>query len=65
VADDDGWARLAVVGSKISNRYPSFDSRNYGYAKLSSLVRAIDLFTVAKRQEGADRKYTVIYIRKK
>jgi uncharacterized LabA/DUF88 family protein len=65
VADDDGWARLAVVGSKISNQYPSFDSRNYGYAKLSSLARVIDLFTISKRQEGTDNKYSVIYIRRK
>lgn len=65
VADDDGWARLAVVGSKISNQYPSFDSRNYGYAKLSSLVRAIDLFKVSIRQEGTENKYNVIYIRRK
>ena len=65
VADDDGRARLAVVGSKISNQYPSFDSRNYGYAKLSSLVRAIDLFTVTTRQEGTGHKYNVIYIRRK
>lgn len=65
VADDDGWARLAVVGSKISNQYPSFDSRNYGYAKLSSLVRTIDLFKVTSRQEGTGNKYKVIYIRRK
>ncbi len=65
VADEDGWARLGVVGSKISNQYPSFDSRNYGYAKLSSLIRAIDLFTVSTRQEGAGPKYNVIYIRRK
>ena len=65
VADDDGWARLAVVGSKISNQYASFDSRNYGYAKLSSLVRVIDLFTVTTRQEGTGRKYNVMYIRRK
>jgi len=54
-----------VVGSKISNQYPSFDSRNYGYAKLSSLARVIDLFTISKRQEGTDNKYSVIYIRRK
>lgn len=65
VADDDGWARLGTVGSKITNQYPSFDSRNYGYAKLSSLVRSIDLFEVASRQAGSDPKQKAIYIRRR
>ncbi len=46
--DEDGWAKLGLVGGHIKNQ-ASFDSRNYGYAKLSSLFEAIDLFEV-KRQ---------------
>ncbi|WP_372016728.1 NYN domain-containing protein [Pseudoxanthomonas sp. 10H] len=46
---DDGWANLGVVGSQISNQ-ASFDSRNYGYGKLSDLVKASGLFEV--KQEG-------------
>ncbi|MDP8247426.1 MAG: NYN domain-containing protein [Candidatus Tritonobacter lacicola] len=65
VADEDGWARLGSVGSKISNQYPSFDSRNYGYAKLSSLIRAINLFIVATRQAGTDPKNRSIYVKRK
>jgi uncharacterized protein (TIGR00288 family) len=37
-AKDDGWAALSAVGSYIVNTNPTFDSRNYGYSKLSSLV---------------------------
>ena len=37
--EDDGWARLSTVGSLIAKNSPSFDSRNYGYQKLSELVR--------------------------
>jgi uncharacterized LabA/DUF88 family protein len=48
--DDDGWASLGPVGSHISNQ-TSFDSRNYGFAKLSSLIRSIDLFEL-KRGPG-------------
>ncbi|MDP8213647.1 MAG: NYN domain-containing protein [Candidatus Euphemobacter frigidus] len=65
VADDDGWARLGSVGSKIFNQYPSFDSRNYGYAKLSSLIRTIGLFVVATRQAGTDPKNRSIHIKRK
>ncbi|MDR0184313.1 NYN domain-containing protein [Lysobacter arvi] len=42
-SDEDGWARLSTVGSQIGNQ-ASFDSRNYGYGKLSDLVEAIGLF---------------------
>ena len=46
---DDGWTRLDVVGSQIGNQ-ASFDPRNYGYRKLSDLVKASGLFEV--KQEG-------------
>jgi len=48
-ADEDGWSHLGRVGSHIGNKGP-FDSRNYGYGKLSELIKAIDLFET--RQEG-------------
>lgn len=48
--DDDGWASLAPVGSHISNT-TSFDTRNYGFKNLSSMLSAIDLFEV-KRGAG-------------
>ncbi|GGL34216.1 NYN domain-containing protein [Phycicoccus endophyticus] len=44
-ADDSGWAKIGTVGQRISNQ-SSFDSRNYGYAKLSRLIEATDLFEV-------------------
>jgi len=47
--DDSGWARVGAVGSVISNQ-SSFDARNYGYATLSKLFKAIDLFEL--KDEG-------------
>ena len=44
-ADDSGWARVGTVGNHISNQ-SSFDPRNYGYAKLSRLLEATDLFDI-------------------
>lgn len=41
--DEDGWAPLGAVGRMVNNQ-SSFDSKNYGYAKLSDLIRAIDIF---------------------
>ena len=44
-SDDSGWARIGAVGQRINNQ-SSFDSRNYGYAKLSRLIEATELFEV-------------------
>lgn len=55
--DDDGWSSLAVLGGHIKNQ-ASFDSRNYGYAKLSGLFEAIDLFEIRRKSEA-------VYVRNK
>jgi len=55
--DDDGWSSLAEVGAHIANQ-ASFDPRNYGYAKLSGVFEAIDLFEI-------QRKNKVVYVRSK
>ena len=45
-ADDDGWARVGAVGNQIANQ-ASFDPRNYGYATLTKLLAATQLFDMA------------------
>ncbi len=47
ICDDDGWANLATVGQYISNN-SSFSPLNYGYKKLSDLVRVSALFEFKK-----------------
>lgn len=49
ISDDREWAFLGEVGSHLSKLMPDFDSRNYGYAKLSDLISAIDLFDVVRK----------------
>ncbi|WP_454138567.1 NYN domain-containing protein [Microbacterium paulum] len=49
---EDGWANLSAVGSLMRKQQPDFDPRNWGYAKLSDLVRAIGLFDVEPRPTG-------------
>jgi hypothetical protein len=39
-ADDDGWANLGTVGSNLSRLASDFDSRTWGYAKLTDLLKA-------------------------
>ncbi|MBJ7452246.1 MAG: NYN domain-containing protein [Blastococcus sp.] len=45
-ARDDGWAHLGMVGDHIVKNHPSFDSRNYGFARLGMLVRSLDFVEV-------------------
>lgn len=52
---EDGWADLAALGSLMRKQQPDFDSRNWGYAKLSDLVKATELFTVELRPSGNPR----------
>jgi uncharacterized LabA/DUF88 family protein len=42
-ADDEGWARVGAVRSQIGNQ-ASFDPRNHGYATLTKLLVATQLF---------------------
>jgi uncharacterized LabA/DUF88 family protein len=63
-SDDDGWAALASVGHIITNQSPDFDSRTYGYAKLSDLMAATTLFELDRRSPG-DGKPEIIYARAK
>jgi uncharacterized protein (TIGR00288 family) len=38
--DDEDWASLGALGNHLNRTDPSFDSRNYGFGKLSDLVKA-------------------------
>lgn len=49
---EDGWAGLSAVGNLVLKQKPDFDSRNYGYAKLSDVVEAIGLFDVTRSGAG-------------
>jgi uncharacterized LabA/DUF88 family protein len=54
-SDESGWANLGPVGSSVVKQAPEFDPRNYGYAKLSALVKAIGLFEV----DTSDQKFMI------
>jgi uncharacterized protein (TIGR00288 family) len=51
-AAEDGWALVGTVGQHISNQ-SSFDPRNYGYASLSKLLAATQLFEFRDEGTGA------------
>lgn len=49
-AAEDGWSHLGAVGNQIANQ-ASFDARNYGYKKLSELIKAIGLFEMREQDK--------------
>jgi uncharacterized LabA/DUF88 family protein len=59
-SDESGWAALGGVGSIVSKQSPDFDPRNYGYAKLSGLIKGIGLFDAEERHIGNGKH---IYVR--
>ena len=63
--DDAGWAHLGTFGRYLTKLQPDFDSRLYGYKKLSDLVKAkTELFVTEERQApGSTQK--ILYVRSK
>ena len=64
LADEDGWAFLGDVGSLLQKKQPNFDSRNYGFEKLTPLINSIGKFEIEQRENHKGR-YKLIYVRNK
>ncbi len=60
---DDDYVSLGAVGQLIQKKRSDFDTRSYGYAKLSTMVKAIDRFEVIEREDKSDPKSKIVYIR--
>ncbi len=61
LADENGWAFLGDVGNLILKKQPDFDPRNYGFAKLTPLIKSLD-FEIDERESGQNN-IKHIYIR--
>lgn len=60
---DEDYVSLGAVGQLIQKKRSDFDSRSYGYAKLSTMVKAIDRFEVVEREDKSDPRSKIVYIR--
>ncbi|MEN6325222.1 MAG: NYN domain-containing protein [Syntrophomonas sp.] len=49
-SDEDGWAFLGEVGNRLNKRHPDFDTRNYGYLKLTPLISSLAKFEIQLRK---------------
>ena len=63
-AEEDGWAFLGDVGNLIVKKRPNFDSRNYGFEKLSMLLKSTQKFEMEQRTTGKNN-IKLIYVKNK
>jgi len=64
LADENGWAFLGEVGALLLKKKPDFDPRNYGFVKLTPLIKSLGRFDIDERE--TDKKgIKLIYIRLK
>jgi uncharacterized LabA/DUF88 family protein len=61
LADENGWAYLGDVGNLILKKQPDFDPRNFGFAKLTPLIKSFE-FEIDERESGQNH-IKHIYIR--
>ena len=64
LADEDGWAFLGDVGNLLQKKQPNFDSRNYGFQKLTPLIKSIKKFEIEQRESPKGR-FKLIYVKNK
>jgi hypothetical protein len=65
-AEEDGWAFLGDVGSLLVKKQPNFDSRNYGFEKLTPLIHSTGKFDIEQRSNPNPKsRIKLIYVRNK
>jgi uncharacterized protein (TIGR00288 family) len=64
LSDEEGWAFLGDVGSLLQKKQPNFDSRNYGFEKLTPLINSIGDFELEQRENPKSR-HKLIYVKNK
>lgn len=64
VEDEEGWAFLGEVGTLMQKKQPNFDPRNYGFRKLTPLIKSLDQIEIASRKNPKGSG-NLIYVRTK
>lgn len=64
ISDDDGRAFVGEIGNMLVRRYPDFDVRNYGFRKLTPLLKSLDVFDVYS-ERSSDGYNKLVYVKEK
>ena len=62
-SDETGWAQLGTFGSYLTKLQPDFDSRLFGYKKLSDLVKAKNDLFLTEERKVPNTDHKVLYIK--
>lgn len=63
IADDDGWAFLGDVGNLIVKKKPEFDPRNYGFPKLTPMLKSLTDILEIDERESDKRNIKHVFVR--
>ena len=58
LADEDGWAGLGLVGTQLLKQQPDFDTRLYGFPKLSRLFEVLPAFELGRQESSSGRGFS-------
>ena len=56
IESEDGWVPLGEVGGQLANLASDFDSRTFGFRKLSDLVRKTNAFDIEEQPKGGSMR---------
>lgn len=65
MAEDDGWAFLGDVGNLIGKKKPEFDPRNFGFTKLTPLIKSLHHLIEIDERELDNKRIKHVYVRLK
>jgi len=63
LADEDGWAFLGDVGNLIIKKRPEFDPRNYGFSKLTPMLKSLKKYYEIDERDAEGKRIKHVYIR--
>ena len=64
LCEEDGLAHMGKLGNLLLKKQPDFDSRNYGFSKLSRFIASLDCFEIDERK-NANYGGTQVFLRNK
>ena len=65
LADDEGWAFLGDVGNLIVKKKPEFDPRNFGFSKLTPLMKSLTKLIETHERESDKKGIKHVYVKLK
>lgn len=63
IGDEDGWAFLGDVGNLIVKKKPEFDPRNYGFSKLTPMLKSLSDILEIDERESDKKGIKHVYVR--